>query len=212
MIRSLSHLLVVVMLLPLIGCEKEQERMPNYWVDFATVITIQDQLWFQIDNSHNPVLPDQPIDEKLESGERVILNYTPVGDDLIHINHLRKVTSGDIGSITPSIEIGTDPVTVQSIWLTEAYINLILEIEYHHTQHTFGLYRDLTDPNYVDLILSHAKNGDSPGYAVKVYLSVSLRNLSSEEMKMPFRVVIPTVDGSRVLYLDPPVSEENQLS
>ena len=210
MIRSHSYLLVIVLSLQLIACEKEPDRMDNYWVDFATVIKTRDQLSFQIDHNPNRVVPDQPIDEVLAAGQRVILNYTPVRDDIIHVNDLRKVFTGVI-ILSPSMEIFTDPVKVQSIWVTDDHINMILEIEYHHTPHTFALYRDPTDLTHVNLFLSHSKNDDSPGHAEKVYLSFSLHSLSPTEMDRPFKVNLHTREGIRIFYINHRDSEEKQI-
>ncbi len=67
--------------------------MDNYWVDLATVLLDRDQLSLQLDNNQI-VVPDQPIQEDLETGQRVIINYTPITNNLIQVHFLRKIFTG----------------------------------------------------------------------------------------------------------------------
>ncbi len=210
MIRPHSFRWVVILLSLLTGCTKEPSRMDNYWVDLATVLLDRDQLSLQLDNNQI-VVPDQPIHEDLETGQRVIINYTPITNNLIQVHFLRKIFTGGIQPMESSHPIPADPVKVRSVWLTERHINLVLEIEYHHTPHSFGLYRDLSNVTEVDLHLGHSNEGDSPGYWQVTYLSFSLHNLSSPDKQLPCKLTLHTYEGIRIFQFNKPKDTGKRL-
>lgn len=178
------------------SCEKAPERIDDFFVHFATVVKQNETLLFQLDNN-KLLFPKELKDYKAEDGQRVVINYVPLKGDTVKIRNVSNIFTGAIDEKGYPEKHHTDPVKIQSVWVSGHYLNMILEVEYHSKPHTIGLLRD-TGSGTADLYFSHSANDDPPGYPKKMYASFSLQALrKSEASPIPFRVFIQTHQGLR---------------
>ncbi|HAC73028.1 MAG TPA: hypothetical protein DD786_01805 [Porphyromonadaceae bacterium] len=183
------------------ACEKEPERIDNFFVEFATVVKPVERITFQLDN-FKTLIPIELKDYSGKNGQRVILNYTPLRGDTVKINSVNDIFTGVVQESNAVTNLIKDPVKVQSVWVDGNYLNLILEIEYFDKTHVIGLFRD-TQSSTIDLHFSHSKENDPPGYTQKLYASFSLSAIKSPNgSPTPFRFHIQTHTSVRVFELE----------
>lgn len=77
--------------------------------------------------------------------------------------------------------IKTDPVDIQSIWLSGEYLNMILLVQYKELSHLYhfvdeGITSDQSGTQTLNLRLFHDRNNDYKAFTKQVYLSVPLKN------------------------------------
>lgn len=77
--------------------------------------------------------------------------------------------------------IKTDPVDIQSIWLSGEYLNMILLVQYKELSHLYhfvdeGITSDQSGTQTLNLRLFHDRNNDYEAFTKQVYLSVPLKN------------------------------------
>lgn len=191
----------VAFLIIALACEKEDERIDDFLVEFATVVKPADKITFQLDNN-KILIPKELKDYSGKDGQRVFLNYTPLLGDTIKVNNVSDIFTGTAQESNAVNSLIKDPVKIQSVWVGGNYLNLILEIEYYDKAHIIGLFRD-TQSTGIDLHFAHSRDGDPPGYAKKLYASFSLAAIKSANgSPTPFRININTYSGVRVFELE----------
>jgi hypothetical protein len=197
--RIIAYLTVILLIFG--ACEKDDERIDNFLVEFATVIQTADRLTFQLDN-FKTLVPIDPRGYSGKDGQRVILNYSPLRGDTIQINSVNDIFTGIIRESDDLSTLIKDPVKIQSVWVGGNHLNMILEIEYFEKRHVVGLFRD-TRSKDIDLHFSHSREGDPPGYTEKFYASFPLANIkSSDGSPTPFRLHIHTHSGGRIFEME----------
>ncbi len=199
-IRMKKRFLIIIGLLSLLfvtACEKEPNRMNDYFLEFATVLKSNGEIKFALDN-RKILIPKTSTSYDGVDGQRVILDYSPYRADTVIINRVTDIFTSTIAKNGFPIRWATDPVKIQSVWVGGDYLNLIIEIEYHSKPHTVGLLRDF-ESSQVDLYFSHSRNDDPPGYPQKMYASFSLNSLrnSTTSNSIPFSLFINTDKGLR---------------
>ncbi len=143
---------------------------------------------------------------------RVLSNYASVNSGM---------KSGEgviyaVGSIITGIPVSlsgieggmkTDPVTLQSIWMGEDYLNLVIWVKSQSGSHYFRFIEDevVTDEQgvTVDLSLYHDAAGDMEAYNKKAYISIPLRQYAEDaegEIKICF--TLHTYDGPETYCFD----------
>ncbi len=200
--RKLFITTLIIVFSLAVGCEKEDERIDNFLVDFATVLHSQQIVFFQLDNQRI-LIPKELKYYSGNSGQRVILNYTPLRGDTIKVNNVADIFTGTIQMLGFFQRIYDDPVKIQSVWVGGDYLNMVFETEYHSKKHLIGLFRDTTSPT-VDLYFSHSRDNDPPGYPQTFYASFlisSLRPAGSSEL-VPFRLFVNTYTDRREFDLE----------
>lgn len=176
------------------GCDKETERMEDFLAEFATVIKQGDSYRFELDNG-KILTPVDIKDYSGSDGERVIIYWTPIYGDSVKINHILPIFSGGVLIEGFPERYINDPLKITSVWVEGEYLNLILEVEYHNTPHSFALFKD-TSVTGTDLYLAHSNNNDQPGYPQTMYASFNLKTLRSQNgAAVPFRLFINTNKG-----------------
>ena len=192
---------LTVFFLIVLACEKEDKRVDNFLVEFATVVKPADKITFQLDNN-KILIPKELKDYSGNNGQRVILNYTPLHGDTVKVNNVSDIFTGTVQESNAVADLVKDPVKIQSIWVGGNYLNMILEIEYYDKTHTIGLFRDTQSPT-INLYFAHTKNDDPPGYVKKLSASFSLSSIKSVDgSPTPFRININTYSGVRVFELE----------
>lgn len=200
--RKLFITALIIVFLLAVGCEKEDERIDNFLVDFATVLHSQQIVFFQLDNQRI-LIPKELKNYSGNNGQRVILNYTPLRGDTIKVNDVADIFTGEIQTLKIFQQIYDDPVKIQSLWVGGDYLNMVFETEYHSRSHLIGLFRDMVSPT-VDLYFSHFRNNDPPGYPQTFYVSFLISSLRPAGSSDPvsFRLFVNTYTGMREFDLE----------
>jgi hypothetical protein len=195
--KHVCFLIVLLSLLFVTACEKQPERIDDYFLEFATVLKSNGAIKFELDN-RKILIPKTSTSYDGIDGQRVILDYTPYKADTVIVNRVTDIFTSTIARNGFPTRWATDPVKIQSVWVGGDHLNLIIEIEYHSKPHTIGLLRDF-ESSQVDLYFSHSRNDDPPGYPQKMYASFSLNSLrnASASNPIPFRFFINTDKGLR---------------
>lgn len=195
--QYVSRIFMILFLFTFLGCDKENERLEDYLVDFATVIKQGDNYIFKLDNG-TLLTPEVSVSFNGSSGDRVILNWIPSDDNIVKIKGISAIHIDAIQNEGYPNLYKNDPVKIQSIWVGGDYLNMILEIEYHSVPHSIAILRDM-DSQTTDLYFAHSTNNDPKGYSQIMYASFlisSLRNANNSD-EMPFNLYINTNDGTR---------------
>ena len=136
------------------------------------IITDEGKTWnLKEGNRPNKLTPD--------STYRVVSRYAPIDD-----THATAYSFWKIISPIPQPEnmyetIHTDPVSIQSIWRSGDYLNLILQIKVKDKQHELsfidnGIVANEDGTQTLTLTLFHDRKDDVEGFDEKHYLSVPL--------------------------------------
>ncbi len=201
--RKLFITALIIVFLLAVGCEKEDERIDNFLVDFATVLHSQQIVFFQLDNQRI-LIPKELKNYSGNNGQRVILNYTPLRGDTIKVNDVANIFTGAIQLPGFFQQPSKDPVKIQSVWVGGDYLNMIFETEYHSEQHLIGLF--IMDPSSTpkELYFSHSRNNDPPGYPQTFYASFLISSLRPAGSSDPvsFRLFVNTYTGMREFDLE----------
>ena len=181
----------VLVLLFFVSCDKKDSRIPDFLVEFATVIKNESSITIQLDNGN--ILTPEPSSNKLdiEHGSRVIINYTPLENSSIKINSIQQIFLGNIEEGFPE-QLVSNPIKIISIWVSGSYLNISLQADYHSKPHSVSLFRD-TNAEKPTLYLSYSREDDPAGAPTRMYLSFNLGDLPNED----FIVYIDTYDGKR---------------
>ncbi len=200
--RKLFITALIIVFLLAVGCEKEDERIDNFLVDFATVLHSQQIVFFQLDNQRI-LIPKELKNYSGSNGQRVILNYTPLRGDTIKVNDVADIFTGEIQTLKIFQQIYDDPIKIQSLWVGGDYLNMVFETEYHSRSHLIGLFRDMVSPT-VDLYFSHFRNNDPPGYPQTFYASFLISSLRPAGSSDPvsFRLFVNTYTRMREFDLE----------
>lgn len=182
---------LTLIFLVFVGCDKDEARIPNYFVEFATVVKTKSSIMFELDNGY-VLTPDKSSNYDLDNGNRVILNYTPLESGSIKINSVQVIFLGTIEAVENPSEIESDAVKIISIWKSGKYLNISLQVDYHSKAHSTGLFKDMQFDIPI-LYFKYSRLDDPPGAPTLKYLSFDIENLQDEN----FSIYINTHEGKR---------------
>lgn len=182
---------LTLIFLVFVGCDKDEARIPNYFVEFATVVKTKSSIMFELDNG-SVLTPDESPNYDLDNGNRVILNYTPLESGSIKINSVQVIFLGTIEAVENPSEIESDAVKIISIWKSGKYLNISLQVDYHSKAHSSGLFKDM-QLDIPILYFKYSRLDDPPGAPTLKYLSFDIENLRDEN----FSIYINTHEGER---------------
>ena len=182
----------VITVLFFIGCDKDETRVPDFLVEFATVIRTGSSITVKLDNG-NILIPDNTSSLEVEDGNRVIVNFTPLENNSIRINSIQQIFLGEIKSKESPNDIKAEPIKIISIWVSGSYLNMSIQVDYHSKAHSVGLFRDmqLEKPT---LYFMYSRDDDPAGAPTLRYLSFDLGSLQKNE---DFTVYVNTYEGKR---------------
>lgn len=184
-------ILLSLVFLFFVRCDKDETRIPNYFVEFATVVKTESSLIFELDNG-TVLTTDESSNYDLDNGNRVIINYTPLESGSIKINSVKNVFLGKIEVKESPREIESDPIKIISVWKSGKYLNISLLVDYHSKEHSASLFKE-TQPNSSTLYFKYSRLDDPPGAPTLTYLSFDIENLQNENLS----VYINTHEGER---------------
>lgn len=190
--KSFTLIFSIFFLLFFVSCDKEENRIVNFLVEFATIAKTETSTTIILDDS-TILTPENDPNLNLENMDRIILNYTPLENGLININSVRPIFQDTIKEEGYPNEIETSPIKIISIWVSGNYLNMSLQVDYHSKQHTAALIRDM-DADENNLYFIYSREDDPLGAPTLRYISFNLEKLQ----KQNFTIHINTYDEERV--------------
>ena len=136
------------------------------------IVTDEGKVWhLQEGNRPNKLTPD--------STYRVVSRFAPIDDTYATAYSFWKAISPIPQPENMYETIHTDPVSIQSIWKSGNYLNLILQIKVKDKQHELsfidhGIVTNEDGTQTLTLTLFHDRKDDVEGFDEKHYLSVPL--------------------------------------
>jgi len=193
LLKNKFTILFLLIIIPFFfSCEKEMERLDNFLVEFAIVLkTASSTISFKLDNG-TILIPEKSTTNELENGNRVLMNYTPLENNTIQINNVRKVFMESYHDKGYPEKVIKDPIKVISIWQSGKYLNMSFVVDYHSKTHTTGLFRDI-EAEETTFYFSYSREEDPPGAPTQTYLSFNMEELQDKN----FTVIVNTYDGVR---------------
>ena len=188
---KLSLSIAIIYSILLLSCKKEPERIEDYFVKFATVEVNESNISFRLDNE-KVLRPKNSTNVELENGNRVILNYTPLENEFITINQIRRIFLDEIRNEGYPERLKVSPVKIVTMWVSGHYLNMSFEVDYHSKSHSAALLRDV-NAIVPTLYFSYSREDDPPGAPTLTYLSFDLKSLGDED----FIVYVNTYDSMR---------------
>lgn len=165
------------------ACGEEEYVYPDLITEFSClttdakgfgtqIVTDEGKIWhLQEGNRPNKLTPD--------STYRVVSRYAPIDDTYATAYSFWKAISPIPQPENMYETIHTDPVSIQSIWKSGNYLNLILQIKVKDKQHELsfihhGIVTNEDGTQTLTLTLFHDRKDDVEGFDEKHYLSVPL--------------------------------------
>ena len=187
---------IVISLLTLVlysSCGEEDYHYPDVITSFTclhsnsqgkgTLLKTDEGSTWHIDPQY------QPIGLVKDSIYRVISQFdrmpeTEPSDSIIRPYSFRLTLSPSPFPKSELKEMHTDPVSIQSIWKSEGYLNLILKIKKKNKMHLYGFVEEeltISDkgPSKLMLTLFHDRKDDVEAFDEKLYFSVPLKSYES---------------------------------
>jgi len=136
------------------------------------IITDEENIWYlQEGNRPKELTPD--------SLYRVMSRFAPISSTEAQVYSLVSVIAPLPKPKSNYPTIKTDPVSIQSIWRSGDYLNLVLQIMVKDQKHELsfidnGITRNTDGTQTLALTLFHDRKGDVEGFDEKCYLSVPL--------------------------------------
>lgn len=194
-----AKITLLLILLLTLSCQQEIKRWDDLYFELATVDNSASTLRFRLDNQQL-LIPQSRNGYNGQSGQRVILNYTPLRGDTIKVNQVVDIFTGTVKEHAQPT-LNHDRIWLQSTWVSGGYLNMIIEVEYLEGGHHMELTRN-KDTAPGDLYFFYSREDDPPGYRQKMYLSFSLETLLEDEEPIDtIQLHLHTHEGIRVMRL-----------
>ena len=212
--------ILVGVLFVLASCSNDDGySLGNFWIGFGIVEDVDDYkivlddgevLYAVAFNEYDPNYPGN--DDKIETGDRVFLNFTILGDKIdeagevvaynVKINRAKKVLTKGILDITEENQdsIGNDPIIVKDCWMANDLLNFELKYYGRYQIHYINLVKEPGDLTVEDqpfeLELRHNANEDSEDIPYTAFVSFKLDSLQVAGVdSVHFRVTNTDYDG-----------------
>ncbi len=186
----MKKLLLLCLLLPLLSsCSKEEDYVyPNVLTEMIDLQTDETgtAAWLITDKGIQwHIQPRQGLDALVpDTTYRTVTMYEPLSptDDTVQeaiLYNTQLVIAPIPQPVAEVKEVKTDPVTLQSIWHSGNYLNLIVQIKAKDKKHVCKfieneLTTDTSGKQTLHLTLYHDRNNDVEGFDVTAHLSVPL--------------------------------------
>ena len=181
--RFLKQYSILLAALLFTSCGEEEYVFPDLVTEMVCLKTDANGYGthFITDEGHTWHLKkeNQPDSLAADSTYRVVSRYAPLNDTEAKAYSFYKTIS-----LHPKLEniykeIFTDPVSIQSIWRSGEYLNMVLLISSKDQEHELsfienGIARNDDGTKTLTLTLFHDRKGDIEGFNEKYYLSIPL--------------------------------------
>jgi hypothetical protein len=225
--KKLGLGIFVGLILLMTGCLDDDDgySLDKMWVGFG-VIQAPDSTSVEIIMDNGDVLVPvawdryhdrdgnvyQDVQNHLENGDRVMVNYTILDDDAneqgeigiyyVKVNSIKSILMKGVIDITPenADSIGNDPIIVQDYWMTDSLLTYKLKYWGNNQVHFLNLVKapgEITaDSQPIALELRHNANGDDESIPYTAFVSFSLNDLRIEGLEsVEFVVTSTDYDG-----------------
>lgn len=128
--------------------------------------------------------------EKVKVGQRVMLDYTPADgrapytSGVVRVNGCYLISNAEMktGRGDDLVIENAEPVFLQSVWLSESFLNLNVKLPYDDEARLLSLVLDLDspDPECPDLYLFHRRQDDGQSFMRRYYVSYDISQLLAE--------------------------------
>ena len=165
------------------ACGKEEYTYPVLITEMTCLTTDSDGFGVQIitdqGKAWNLLGENRPDSLTADSTYRVVCRYAPINETEAEAYAFAKVIAPLPKPAWEYETICTDPVSIQSIWRSGDYLNMILPIKVKDKEHEFsfadhGITSNEDGTKTLTLTLFHDRKGDIEGFYQKFYLSVPL--------------------------------------
>lgn len=198
--KKLVFGIFVVLLFAFTGCSDDDGySLGKYWIGFGMVESIDEykivldggEILYAVAFNHYP--PGYPEEDKIQTGDRVLVNFTILGDKTnedgevvaynVKLNSTKKVLTKGILDITEENKdsIGNDPIIVKECWLANGMLNFELKYYGRYQMHYINLVKQPgnLDPEKqpFELELRHNANDDSEDIPYNAFVSFKLDSL-----------------------------------
>lgn len=232
--KKLSLITLLGLIFIVSGCLDDEDgySLDKMWVGFGIVEQVNsDPVEYRITMDDGDVLvpvatgysrpwyylgTNDP-DSRLKTGDRVLINYTIIGDDgtdgedigeyYIKVNSVQKVLLKGILDITEenADSIGNDPVIVRKAWVNGNLLNLEIKYWGRYEVHFINLVKEpgeITEDGLpVELELRHNAHGDLEDIPFAAYVSFNLEDLQVAGLdSVQFRVTAADYEGELYEY------------
>ena len=167
----------------LIACGKEDYVYPNLITEMACLKTDGNGIGTQIVTDQGIVWhlqkDNRPDSLTADSTYRVVSRLAPLGESEAQAYAFWKVIAPLPKPEKESETIHADPVSIQSMWRSGDYLNMVLRIKVKDQEHELsfienGITANTDGTQTLMLTLFHNRKGDIEGFDQKFYLSVPL--------------------------------------
>ena len=165
------------------ACGKEDYVYPNLITEMTCLKTDAKGFGTQIVTDQGIVWHlqegNRPDSLTADSTYRVVSRFAPINETEAQAYALWKVIAPLPKPAESYDIIHTDPVSIQSIWRSGDYLNMVLQIMVKDQKHELsfienGITHNADDTQTLTLTLFHDRKGDVEGYNEKYYLSIPL--------------------------------------
>ena len=165
------------------ACGKEDYVYPNLITEMTCLKTDAKGFGTQIVTDQGIVWHlqegNRPDSLTADSTYRVVSRFAPINETEAQAYALWKVIAPLPKPAEAYDIIHTDPVSIQSIWRSGDYLNMVLHIKVKDQEHELsfienGITSDNNGTQTLMLTLFHDRKGDVEGFDQKFYLSVPL--------------------------------------
>ena len=181
--RFLKQYSILLAALLFTSCGEEEYVFPDLVTEMVCLKTDANGYGthFITDEGHTWHLKkeNQPDSLTADSTYRVVSRYAPLNDTEAKAYSFYKTISSHPKLENIYKEIFTDPVSIQSIWRSGEYLNMVLLISSKDQEHELsfienGIARNDDGTKTLTLTLFHNRKGDIEGFNEKYYLSIPL--------------------------------------
>ena len=165
------------------ACGKEDYVYPNLITEMACLKTDGNGIGTQIVTDQGIVWhlqkDNRPDSLTADSTYRIISRFAPLNESEAQAYAFWKVIAPLPKPEKEYETIHTDPVSIQSIWQSGDYLNMVLHIKVKDQEHELsfienGIATNTDGTQTLMLTLFHNRKGDVEGFDQKFYLSVPL--------------------------------------
>ena len=181
--RFLKQYSILLAALLFTSCGEEEYVFPDLVTEMVCLKTDANGYGthFITDEGHTWHLKkeNQPDSLTADSTYRVVSRYAPLNDTEAKAYSFYQTISSHPKPENIYKEIFTDPVSIQSIWRSGEYLNMVLLISSKDQEHELsfienGIARNDDGAKTLTLTLFHDRKGDIEGFNEKYYLSIPL--------------------------------------
>ena len=165
------------------ACGKEDYVYPSLMTEMACLKTDGNGIGTQIVTDHGIVWllqkDNRPDSLTADSTYRVVSRFAPLNDSEAQAYAFWKVIAPLPKPEKEYETIHTDPVSIQSIWRSGDYLNMVLHVKVKDQEHELsfienGITSNTDGSQTLMLTLFHDRKGDVEGFDQKFYLSIPL--------------------------------------